>query len=162
MWKNLRQFCESKSPKEDVFNLLTTNSLNAKLTSFMPGLTAKVFRTYNASVTLEKQLKTTYPAGTSVEEMVTQYNDANREVAILCNHQRTLPKNWDESNAKKRGKLELLEREGGGLTERTLEIICGGMDIPVTVGDGGAEDLLYVLRRYLQTQMRYEGDRFRR
>lgn len=60
------------------------------------------------------------------------------------------------------GKLELLEREGGGLTERTLEIICGGMDIPVTVGDGGAEDLLYVLRRYLQTQMRYEGDRFRR
>lgn len=60
------------------------------------------------------------------------------------------------------GKLELLEREGGGLTERTLEIICGGMDIPVTVGDGGAEDLLYVLRRYLQTQMRYEGGRFRR
>ena len=60
------------------------------------------------------------------------------------------------------GKLELLEREGGGLTERTLEIICGGMDIPVTVGDGGAEDLLYVLRRYLQTQMRYERDRFRR
>ena len=60
------------------------------------------------------------------------------------------------------GKLELLERAGGGLTERTLEIICGGMDIPVTVGDGGAEDLLYVLRRYLQTQMRYEGDRFRR
>ena len=33
--------------------------------------------------------------------------------------------------------MELLEREGGGLTERTLEIICGGMDIPVTVGDGG-------------------------
>lgn len=60
------------------------------------------------------------------------------------------------------GKLELLEREGGGLTERTLEIICGGMDIPVTVGDGGAEDLLYMLRRYLQTQMRYERDRFRR
>lgn len=60
------------------------------------------------------------------------------------------------------GKLELLEREGGGLTERTLEIICGGMDIPVTVGDGGAEDLLYVLRRYLQTQIRYERDRFRR
>lgn len=60
------------------------------------------------------------------------------------------------------GKLELLEREGGGLTERTLEIICGGMDIPVNVGDGGAEDLLYVLRRYLQTQIRYERDRFRR
>ena len=58
--------------------------------------------------------------------------------------------------------MELLEREGGGLTERTLEIICGGMDIPVNVGDGGAEDLLYVLRRYLQTQMRYERDRFRR
>ena len=33
----------------------------------------------------------------------------------------------------------------------------------LAVGDlGGAEDLLYVLRRYLQTQRRYEGDRFRR
>lgn len=85
--------------------------LNAKLTSYMPGLTAKVFRTFNASVTLEKQLKETYPEGTSMEEMVVQYNDANRQVAILCNHQRSLPKNWEENTAKKQEKLDLMKRQ---------------------------------------------------
>jgi len=36
---------------------LQTWSLNKYLDSFMEGLTAKVFRTYNASVTLQKLLK---------------------------------------------------------------------------------------------------------
>lgn len=85
--------------------------LNAKLTSYMPGLTAKVFRTFNASVTLEKQLKETFPEGTSMEEMVVQYNDANRQVAILCNHQRSLPKNWEENTAKKQEKLNLMKKQ---------------------------------------------------
>lgn len=77
----------------------------------MPKLTAKVFRTFNASVTLEKQLHETYPEGTSLDEMVTQYNDANRQVAILCNHQRSLPKNWEENTAKKRGKLDTMKNQ---------------------------------------------------
>jgi DNA topoisomerase-1 len=33
--------------------------LNKYLTSLMPGLTAKVFRTFNASTTLQEQLKPT-------------------------------------------------------------------------------------------------------
>ena len=77
----------------------------------MPKLTAKVFRTFNASVTLEKQLKETYPEGTTMDEMVTQYNDANRQVAILCNHQRSLPKNWEENTAKKKEKLEIMKKQ---------------------------------------------------
>lgn len=122
MFANLRAFCRKKSPKDDVFDLLSTSSLNARLTQFMPGLTAKVFRTYNASVTLEKQLRPTYPAGTSVEEMVLQYNDANREVAILCNHQRSLPKNWDQTNAKKRGQIELLQRQTDELRQMLRDV----------------------------------------
>ena len=59
------------------------------------------------------------------------------------------------------GKWRLLEREGGRLSQKTLEIICGGMEIP-----GGreesAEELLYDLKRYLETQMKFEGNRFRR
>ena len=110
VFKNLKMFCANKSPDEDVFNYLTTSTLNAKLTSYMPKLTAKVFRTFNASVTLEKQLKETYPEGTTIDEMVTQYNDANRQVAILCNHQRSLPKNWEENTAKKKEKLEVMKK----------------------------------------------------
>lgn len=55
----------------------------------MPGLTAKVFRTYNASYTMSTLLKDMSPTGT-VAEKVKAYNDANRKVAILCNHKRTV------------------------------------------------------------------------
>ena len=53
----------------------------------MKGLTAKVFRTYNASWTMQVLLnKLTVPKGASVMDKVKLYNDCNREVAILCNH----------------------------------------------------------------------------
>lgn len=55
----------------------------------MPGLTAKVFRTYNASHTMGALLKDMKAEGT-VPEKVKAYNDANRKVAILCNHKRTV------------------------------------------------------------------------
>lgn len=38
---------------DDLFDLLDTSKLNAHLKELMPGLTAKVFRTYNASITLD-------------------------------------------------------------------------------------------------------------
>lgn len=41
----------------NLFSLLQTNMLNKHLSSLMSGLTAKVFRTYNASITLQQQLK---------------------------------------------------------------------------------------------------------
>jgi DNA topoisomerase-1 len=59
----------------------------------MPGLTAKVFRTYNASWTMSELLKglSKDPRSRgSVAEKVKLYNDCNREVAILCNHKRTV------------------------------------------------------------------------
>ncbi len=47
-------------------------SLNKKLNSFMPGLSAKVFRTYNASITLEQQLEKldSETASASLHELV--------------------------------------------------------------------------------------------
>lgn len=55
----------------------------------MPGLTAKVFRTYNASFTMSQLLQEMHSKGT-IPEKVKDYNDANRKVAILCNHKRTV------------------------------------------------------------------------
>jgi DNA topoisomerase-1 len=57
----------------------------------MPGLTAKVFRTYNASWTFQEQLEYTPKDGT-VQEKIAAYNKANKDVAILCNHQKTVSK----------------------------------------------------------------------
>lgn len=42
-----------KKPSDALFNLIDTSRLNAHLKDLMPGLTAKVFRTYNASITLD-------------------------------------------------------------------------------------------------------------
>ena len=55
----------------------------------MSGLTAKVFRTYNASWTMANLLRDLKSAGT-IQEKIKDYNDANRRVAILCNHKRTV------------------------------------------------------------------------
>lgn len=56
----------------------------------MPGLTAKVFRTYNASYTMGCVLNEMNASGGTIAEKVKAYNDANRKVAILCNHKRTV------------------------------------------------------------------------
>ncbi|KZM27224.1 DNA topoisomerase [Ascochyta rabiei] len=90
VFKNLKIFKkEPKSTGDDIFDRLTTSALNKHLTSYMQGLTAKVFRTYNASYTMARLLKEMKATGT-IQEKVKAYNDANREVAILCNHKRTV------------------------------------------------------------------------
>ena len=53
----------------------------------MPGPTAKVFRTYNASMTLQEQLVKLTEGAEGEGPMLLAYNRANREVAVLCNHQ---------------------------------------------------------------------------
>lgn len=71
------------------------------------GLTAKVFRTYNASITLQNQLDELTEEGTSIPEKLLAYNRANRAVAILCNHQRAVPKTHSKSMENLREKIRL-------------------------------------------------------
>lgn len=55
--------------------------LNKHLQSLMPGLTAKVFRTYNASITLEKELAKLKPGAVekmTAEEKVCPFKLQNR------------------------------------------------------------------------------------
>lgn len=79
--------------------------LNKRLKGLMPGLSAKVFRTYNASVTLEKELPDMSELA-SAQEKVNAYDKANREVAILCNHQRTVPAKFKENFAKLEARVQ--------------------------------------------------------
>lgn len=90
VFKNLKIFKRPpKSDGDDLFDRLTTSQLNKHLKSKMDGLTAKVFRTYNASYTMSQLLSEMKSEG-SIAEKVKDYNDANRRVAILCNHKRTV------------------------------------------------------------------------
>ncbi|KAL7418378.1 DNA topoisomerase 1 [Cryptotrichosporon argae] len=100
VFKNIKLFkAEPKTKGDDLFDRLNTGLLNKYLQDQMKGLTAKVFRTYNASWTFQKQLKNTPKNGT-VAEKIAAYNTANREVAILCNHQKSVSKGFAESYAK--------------------------------------------------------------
>lgn len=96
VFKNLSLFVDGKRGEDELFDRLTTSSLNKYLGELMEGLTAKVFRTYNASSTLQDQLdKLTDPNDNSTAVLLS-YNRANRAVAILCNHQRAAPKTFDK------------------------------------------------------------------
>ena len=63
MYKNVRLFQENKDGEDDLFDRLDTSKLNKHLNSIMEGLTAKFFRTYNASQTLQEQLDQTTEEG---------------------------------------------------------------------------------------------------
>lgn len=91
VFDNLKLFCRGKRPEEEVFHRLTVTGLNDHLKSLMDGLSAKVFRTFNASITLDDLLQSTPNRG-DVNDKLVFYNQQNKEVAILCNHQRALPK----------------------------------------------------------------------
>ena len=84
VYKNLKDMCKNKRDSEEVFDQLTPTLLNQHLKTIMPGLTAKVFRTYNASETLQRLLLANATpekmARLTEAERVTHYNDANREV----------------------------------------------------------------------------------
>ncbi|XP_039057267.1 DNA topoisomerase 1 alpha-like isoform X2 [Hibiscus syriacus] len=91
VYKAIGQFQTEKSKTDDLFDELDTSKLNAHLKELMPGLTAKVFRTYNASITLDDMLNKETKDGDVAEKVVT-YQRANKEVAIICNHQRSISK----------------------------------------------------------------------
>ncbi|XP_076808604.1 DNA topoisomerase I, mitochondrial-like [Clavelina lepadiformis] len=107
VFKNLVLFTENKEGADDLFDRLNTGTLNKYLNSLMDGLTAKVFRTYNASITLQNQLlELTEPDDDNVASRLLSYNRANRAVALLCNHQRAAPKNFNEQMGRMNEKIE--------------------------------------------------------
>lgn len=101
--------------------------MNKHLASYMKGLTAKVFRTYNASITFQQQLDEGTPKNASVQEKLNAYNNANRMVAILCNHQRAVPKTHDQSMGKLMDRVSLLDSSNrvpsnGGSNHRSEDL----------------------------------------
>ncbi|XP_060537773.1 DNA topoisomerase I, mitochondrial isoform X2 [Pantherophis guttatus] len=97
VFKNLQLFMEEKEPGDNLFDKLSTTMLNKHLQDLMDGLTAKVFRTYNASITLQEQLEALTNEKDSLAAKLLSYNRANRAVAVLCNHQRATPKTYEKS-----------------------------------------------------------------
>jgi DNA topoisomerase-1 len=101
---NLQQFCKNKPKKEELFDLINSSTLNEYLDSFLKGLTAKVWRTYNASFTFQKELEKLVSSkkldafselSERLNYLIAVFNQANTEVALLCNHQKAVTTNLD-------------------------------------------------------------------
>jgi DNA topoisomerase-1 len=103
VYSNIKEFIESEDvdgePKKsdsNVFHLITADSLNKYIRSFMKKLTSKVFRTYNASFLMQielrkitKNFKDKDNNADKVSSLKYLYDMANLKVAKLCNHQKS-------------------------------------------------------------------------
>ena len=122
VFKNLKIF--KKPPKgegDDIFDRLTTSALNKHLANFMSGLTAKVFRTYNASFTMANLLRDMKSRGT-IPEKIKDYNEANRKVAILCNHKRTVAAGHGAQMEKLGDRIKGLKYQQWRIKQMMLEV----------------------------------------
>ena len=96
VYKNLQDFMKDKNKKDELFHLITSSTLNDYLSSIMLGLTAKVWRTYNASLLFQKELDKVKVDKVSeidpnerLNYLIAMFNQANTAVALLCNHQKS-------------------------------------------------------------------------
>lgn len=108
--RNLNEFMEGKKPGDQIFPEITSARVNEFLRGVMPGLSAKVFRTYHATTTVDEFLKKEgrFKNGASLYEKENAARMANLQAAIMCNHKRTPPKNWKESLNKRKEALAKL------------------------------------------------------
>ena len=104
IYKNLQDFVKNKNRKDDLFDLITSSALNEYLNSIMEGLTAKVWRTYNASTLFQKEIDkvkdeklSEFTPGDRLNYLLAMFNQANAEVALLCNHQKNVNKSLDST-----------------------------------------------------------------
>jgi DNA topoisomerase-1 len=102
VYDNLKLFIRDKKPDDELFDKMKAPDLNKYLQEFMKGLTAKVFRTYNASYLFQKELKKiskkydTLDEDSKLNKIYDEYNKANAKVALLCNHQKKVTGSFND------------------------------------------------------------------
>eukprot|EP01012_Entosiphon_sulcatum_P058103 TRINITY_DN82059_c0_g1_i1.p1 TRINITY_DN82059_c0_g1~~TRINITY_DN82059_c0_g1_i1.p1 ORF type:complete len:730 (+),score=197.57 TRINITY_DN82059_c0_g1_i1:70-2259(+) len=105
-----QEFTKNKTSQSPLFDSLQPSKLNAYLKELMPGLTAKVFRTYNASKCMDTILyEDPSIKELSLHEKLAYFTQANTKVAVLCNHQRSVSKQFVKQKKTLEDKLEHLE-----------------------------------------------------
>merc|ERR1719187_2477293 len=118
VWANMKSYHSGKNADQPMFEKVDPGMVNDYLKSLMPGLSAKVFRTYNASITLQQELRKTEDfkfadrIGDLTEDSPEHekryfYDNCNKQVAILCNHKRTVNEaSFSKSEEKMNEKIE--------------------------------------------------------
>lgn len=117
VYKNIKDFSIGKSNNDYLFDKITSDSVNKYLKGFMKTLTAKVFRTFNASYLMQLELKkinakyANYDGSDKLTKLHHEYEMANLKVAKLCNHQRLASKTANEGINKIDSKLKEMKTQ---------------------------------------------------
>ena len=121
--RNLKEFISSA--KDFVFDGVRSDDVNEFLSEIVPGVTAKVFRTYHASKAVRDYIDSVDVKKTDPEEYKKYVATmANLQAAIICNHKRKLPAKWKDTLENKKGRLdELKEKEKEKKTEKSKEAV---------------------------------------
>jgi DNA topoisomerase-1 len=96
--------------KPQLFPDIGSQHVNAYLSRIMPGLTAKVFRTHHATVTVQESL-----VSSGVQEADPDYrkweavSESNLRAAELCNHYKQAPKSWKSSRERFQERIKKAE-----------------------------------------------------
>ena len=108
---NLKELISNKKNTQEIFDGITSRHVNAYYTTLVKGLTAKVFRTYLASSVVSKYLRE-HDNIKSESNMKKLFHAkmANLNAARMCNHKRTIPKNFEQSLQKKKDSLSNVQQ----------------------------------------------------
>jgi DNA topoisomerase-1 len=123
--RNIEEFM--KTSKEHLFEGVDSKKVSRFLFEKMPGLTAKVFRTWRCTATLKEELEKS-----GVRKHDPDYRKgfaakmANLKVAEVANHKRKIPPRFDDRLAKKEARLKELnvkleQKKREGKKTETLE-----------------------------------------
>jgi DNA topoisomerase-1 len=109
--KNITEYKEDKT-REYLFQGVDSKKVSRFLSQKMPGLTAKVFRTWRCTKTVKEELtKSNMTKEDSVYVKTFHAKMANLKVAEVANHKRKIPPSFDERLAKKEAKLKEMEAQ---------------------------------------------------
>lgn len=118
VYTNLKDFTLDKDKKHDLFDKINSNTLNNYLKSFMKDLSAKVWRTFKASNIFQKELNKikedeikNFNENEKINYLLSKFNYANTQVALLCNHQKGISKNFDDQIDKIKDRIKQLRKK---------------------------------------------------
>ena len=153
--ENLKRFiAEAKST---IFDGVRSSQVTAFLNEAMPGLTAKVFRTFHASKVVEDYLNSAN-VSPSQPDFVKKHvaTEANLQAAIVCNHKRKPPKNFEESLAKRKERLEKLKEASAAKMTETRRKAIEKLDMKIKETQETREyNLRTSLKSYIDPRLYY-------
>jgi DNA topoisomerase-1 len=103
-----------------IFSGITTEAVREFLSEAMPRLSPKVFRTFSATQLFRQKLHASKVNTESLDtEKKMALTEANAAVAQLLNHQKAIPKKWQETYKKRLEMLRSLKgKQGKSVTKR--------------------------------------------